>query len=179
MVYVSTNPWTIEGRMLAIEKAVTGIYDRYFAKGPRWVAKHLPERKQMGDYKGKVSDETREILIGDFGVESFIEDYALYAIGSSGDSKSTRQTYTQWVFDENRHSQALYYCLVDSDLFPREKVDDYLYECLQDTWTFEKQTGHEPTPARGAAYAIAQERQTKRNYQALQRRIWGEYDEPD
>ncbi len=178
MVELKPTPWTQKGRMIAIEKAVAGIYDRYFLKGPRWIAKHLPERKDMGRYKGKVSDETREMLIGNFGVESFIEDYALYAIGSSGGGIASRQTYTQWVFDENRHSQALYYCLVDSDLFPREKVDDYLYECSQDNWTFEKQTGHEPTPARGAAYAIAQERQTKRNYQSLQKRIWGEYGEP-
>jgi hypothetical protein len=178
MVYTMANPWTQGGRYLAIQKAVGEIYDRYFAKGPRWIAKHLPERAQMKEYSGLVSPESREILLGDLGVESFIEDYAQYAINASGDSLSTRQTYTQWVFDEMRHPKAIWYALTDSGLYSQEFLDNYLYECGQDVWTFERQTGHEATPERGAAYAIAQERQTKRNYQELQRRIWEEYGSP-
>jgi hypothetical protein len=173
-----SSPWTIEGRYNAIQKAVAEIYDRYFSKGPRWVAKHLPQRAQMREYGGKVSAETREILLGDCGVESFIEDYAVLAIGASGDSYTTRQVYTQWVFDENRHAKALAYCLTDSGLYTHDEVDEYIWECGQDVWTFERQTGHEATPERGAAYAIAQERQTKRNYQSLQKRIWEEYGSP-
>jgi hypothetical protein len=173
-----STPWTLEGRSLAIQKAVAAIYERYFAKGPRWIAKHLPQRNQMRDYTGKLSTESREILLGDFGVESFIEDYAQMAILASGDSLATRQTYTQWIFDENRHSKALEYCLVDSGLYTQEEVTAYAAECNEDTWTFDRQTGHEATPERGAAYAIAQERQTKKNYQDMQKRIWQEYGSP-
>src|SRR3990172_8043900 len=54
-------------------------------------------------------------------------------------------------------------------------MDEYTYQCSEDVWTFERQTGHEATPERGAAYAIAQERQTKRNYQDMQKRLWQEY----
>src|SRR3990172_6896002 len=108
MVYTPTNPWTLKGRNTAIQKAVAAIYERYFAKGPRWVAKHLPERSQMREYGSKVSPESREILLGDYGVESFVEDYAVMAIRASGDSISIRQTYTQWIFDETRHSKALW-----------------------------------------------------------------------
>jgi hypothetical protein len=178
MVYVMTSPWTLGGRNIAIQKAIGEIYDRYFAKGPRWVAKHLPQRSQMPEYGAKVSTESKEILLGDYGVESFIEDYAVLAIRASGDSVSTRQTYTQWIFDETRHSKALWYCLVDSGLYSQRELDEYTHECGQDFWTFERQTGYEATPERGAAYAIAQERQTKRNYQAMQRRLWTEYGSP-
>ncbi len=178
MVYTNTNPWTLEGKQTAIQKAVAEIYERYFAKGPRWIAKHLPQRSEMRQYGAVVSPESREILLGDYGVESFIEDYAAIAVLASGDSLSTRQIYTQWVFDETRHSQALWYCLVDSGLYSQKELDEYTYECGQDTWTFERQTGHEATPERGAAYAIAQERQTKRNYQDMQRRLWQEYGSP-
>jgi len=178
MVYALSSPWTMEGRHTAIQKAVTQIYEHYFAKGPRWIAKHLPQRAQMREYGPKISPESREILLGDFGVESFIEDYAVHAISASGDSTSTRQIYTQWVFDETRHSKALWYSLVDSGLYTQDEMDDYLYECSQDVWTFERQTGCEATPERGAAYAIAQERQTKRNYQSMQKRIWEEYGSP-
>ena len=178
MVYLTTSPWTIEGRYTAIQKAVGAIYERYFQKGPRWVAKHLPQRNEMGAYADKISPESREILLGDYGVESFIEDYAIMAIRASGDSQSTQQIYTQWVYDENRHSKALWYSLTDSGLYSQQEMDEYAYQCGQDTWTFERQTGHEATPERGAAYAIAQERQTKRNYQDMQKRIWGEYGSP-
>jgi len=178
MVYLKTNPWTLSGRNTAIQKAVAAIYERYFAKGPRWVAKHLPERSQMREYGSKVSPESREILLGDYGIESFIEDYAVMAIRASGDSISIRQTYTQWIYDETRHSKALWYCLIDSGLYSHQELDEYTYECGQDVWTFEKQTGYEATPERGAAYAIAQERQTKRNYQEMQRRLWTEYGSP-
>lgn len=178
MVYTTANPWTLEGKHTAIQKAVGEIYEQYFARGPRWVAKHLPQRAEMRQYGPAVTPESREILLGDYGVESFIEDYAVSAIRASGDSRSSRQIYTQWVFDETRHSRALWYCLVDSGLYSQRELDEYTYECGQDTWTFERQTGHEATPERGAAYAIAQERQTKRNYQDMQRRLWQEYGSP-
>jgi len=178
LTYVMATPWTLSGRNLAIQKAVAEIYERYFAKGPRWVAKHLPQRNEMRDYADRVSPETREILIGDFGVESFIEDYAKMAILAAGDSAATQQVYVQWVYDENRHSKALEYCLVDSGLCSQKEVDEYAAQCNEDTWTFDRQTGHEATPERGAAYAIAQERQTKRNYHDMQKRIWQEYGSP-
>ena len=178
MVQQMRNPWTAQGRNLAIQKAVAEIYGRYFQRGPRWIAKHLSQRTEMGDWAGRVSSETAEILLGDFGVESFIEDYARMAILASGDSYATRQIYTQWVFDETRHSKALWYCLVDSGLQTQAGMDEYLYQCGQDIWNFERQTGHEVTPERGAAYAIAQERQTKRNYREMQKRIWVEYGQP-
>lgn len=178
MVYTMSTPWTSGGRNTAIQKAVGEIYERYFANGPRWIAKHLPQRNQMRDYASRLSNESREILLGDFGVESFIEDYAQMAIQASGDSKATRQTYTQWIFDEMRHSNALWFCLVDSGLYTQRAMDDYKYQCGQDVWTFERQTGHEPTPEHGAAYAIAQERQTKKNYRDMQQRVWQEYDCP-
>ncbi|MEX0801102.1 MAG: acyl-ACP desaturase [Dehalococcoidia bacterium] len=178
MVYQMTNPWTPAGRNTAIQKAVGEIYDRYFARGPRWIAKHLPQRRQMPDYASQTSPESREILLGDFGIEYFIEDYAQMAIQASGDSVNTRHIYTQWVYDETRHSKALWYSLTDSGLYSQKEMDEYAYQCGQDVWTFERQTGHEATPERGAAYAIGQERQTKRNYQDLQKRLWREYGAP-
>jgi hypothetical protein len=179
MVYQMNNPWTQQGRQIQIEKGVAEIYARYFARGPKWVAKHLPQREEMSRYGDRVSKESREILLGDFGVESFIEDYALWATYGSGQSAATGQIYTQWVSDETRHSRALWYCLVDSGLYTQQQVDEYFHECNQDVWTFARQTGHEPTPERGAAYAIGQERQTKRNYQGLQKRLWEEYGCPE
>jgi hypothetical protein len=178
MVYQLTNPWTTAGRELAIQKEVAEIYTRYFIRGPKWIAKHLPERAQMAQYGPMVSAESKEILLGDFGVESFIEDYALWATLASGEDVSTGQIYMKWVSDETRHGRALWFCLVDSGLYTQAKMDEYYYECSQDNWTFERQTGYEPTPIRGAAYAIAQERQTKRNYQGIQKRLWEEYERP-
>jgi len=178
MVYQMANPWTQTGRQIEIEKAVAEVYTRYFARGPKWVAKHLPQREEMSQYGASVSAETKEMLLGDFGVESFIEDYALWATYATGESTSTGQIYTQWVSDETRHSRALWYCLVDSALYTQQQVDEYYHACSQDIWSFERQTGYEPTPVRGAAYAIAQERQTKRNYQGLQKRVWEEYGSP-
>jgi hypothetical protein len=173
-----STPWTLQGRNNAIQKAVAEIYERYFSGGPRWIAKHLPQRKEMPQWANRLSAESREILIGDFGVESFIEDYAEESIRASGDSKATAQTYVQWVYDETRHSSALWYCLVDSGLCTTSELAAYKDQCGQDTWTFERQTGCEGTPERAAAYAIAQERQTKRNYQEMQKRIWNEYGSP-
>ncbi len=179
MVYQMMNPWTTQGREIEIQKSVAEIYARYFAKGPKWIAKHLPQRSEMKAYGPVVSAESREVLLGDFGVESFIEDYALWATYASGESVSTGQIYSQWVSDETRHGKALWYCMVDSGIYTHEEVDEYYYNCNRDAWTFERQTGCEATPVRGAAYAIAQERQTKRNYQGLQKRLWEEYGCPE
>jgi len=178
MAYTMSTPWTPAGRNLAIQKAIAGIYEQYFASGPSWIAKHLPQRKQMREYASHISDESKEILLGDFGVESFVEDYALMAIQASGDSNVVRQLYTQWVFDETRHGKALWYSLIDSELYTQAELDVYSYQCSQNLWTFELQTGHEATPVRGAAYAIAQERQTKKNYRDMQQRVWKEIGSP-
>ncbi len=178
MVYTANKPWTAQGRALAIEKAVGAIYERYFASGPRWVAKYLPERSQMPEYGSKVSAHSREILLAAFGVESFIDDYAILAIQGSGDSRSTRQTYNLWISDETRHSKALGHCLVDSGLYSPGQLGEYLDGCDRDFWTFERQTGYEATPIRGAVYAMAQERQTKRSYREMQKRLWAEYGSP-
>lgn len=178
MVQLRTTPWTQEGRSTAIQKGVAAVYERYFSRGPRWVAKHLPERTEMPQWSGNLGKESREMLLGDFGIESFIDDYAQLVIHASGDSLSTRQVYTQWIFDETRHSRALWYCLSDSGLYSKEALNEYMYQSAQDVWTFERQTGYEGTPERAAAYAIAQERQTKRSYQKQQRRIWEEYGSP-
>ncbi len=115
----------------------------------------------MSDYGSRGSTESRGILLGDFGVESFIEDYAVLAIRAAGDSQSTSQIYTQWVYDENRHSKALWYGLNDSGLYSHRELDEYSYQCGQNVWTFERQTDHEATPERGAAYDRAQERQNE------------------
>lgn len=163
---------------MAIEKSIAAIYERYFANGPRWVAKYLPERSQMPEYGSKVSVHSREILLGAYGVELFIDDYAILSIQGSGDSRSTRQTYNLWVLDETRHSKALGHCLVDSGLYSPEQLGEYVDGCDRDSWTFERQTGYEPTPVRGAVYAMAQERQTKRSYREMQKRLWAEYGSP-
>lgn len=81
-------------------------------------------------------------------------------------------------FDESRHSNALWYCLVDSGLATSRELQEYRDKCAQDRWTFERQTGYEGTPVRAAAFAIAQERQTKRNYHNLQMRVWNDYGGP-
>lgn len=175
---MTNKPWTQAGRAIAIEKAIGAIYERYFASGPRWVAKYLPERSQMTEYSASVSSDSREILLGAFGVESFIDDYAILAIQGSGDSRSTRETYNRWISDEERHSKALWHSLIDSGLYSVQQLGEYVHECGEDTWTFERQTGYEPTPVRGAVYAIAQERQTKRSYREMQRRLWQEYGSP-
>jgi len=171
-------PWTQGGREFAIQQEVAQIYARYFQTGPRWNAKHLSQRGEMEKWASLLSVETVEMLVGNYGIESFVEDYAQMTVLASGDSIATKGIYTQWVFDETRHSLALWYSLVDSGLRTQAELDEYRYQCGQDIWTFERQTGHEATPERGAAYAIAQERQTKRNYQDLAKRIWVEYGEP-
>ena len=67
MVYTTKNPWTLKGKQIAIQKSVAEIYREYFAKGPRWVAKHLPQRSAMREYGPAVSPESREILLGGSG----------------------------------------------------------------------------------------------------------------
>jgi hypothetical protein len=178
VVHVHETPWTIGGRNIAIQKAIHRIYEDYFAKGPRWIAKYLPQRSQMSLYARHIDDDVREVIVGDYGIESFVEDYAEAAMGASRNNPATMQTYVQWVFDETRHSQALWYCLVDSGLSTSRELQEYRDLCAEDHWTFERQTGYEGTPVRAAAFAIAQERQTKKNYRNLQRKIWHMYGRP-
>ena len=85
MVTQINSPWTAKGRNLAIQKGVAGVYADYFAKGPRWVAKQLNQRSEMREWSGRVSRETTEMLLGDYGSETFVDDDSKMAILASGD----------------------------------------------------------------------------------------------
>ena len=64
LVYTNTNPWTQEGKNTAIQKAVADIYEPYFAKGPRWIAQHLPETADMSEARRARTTEPRTDTMG-------------------------------------------------------------------------------------------------------------------
>ena len=178
MVTVISGPFTIEGKQAAVQKEVKASYESYFAKAARtrmWFPDRLKERHEMASYGHFICDETKEILLGFLGVESYVDDYVFEGINLAGDSLSTRGLYIQWGFEERRHGQTFRHCLIDSGLYTQGFVDKYLAEAGEYQWTFKTQTGYESTPLRAAAYAIFQERHTRWNYTYIRRRIWEEY----
>jgi hypothetical protein len=166
---------------MAIQTEVRAHYESYFAQATRtrsWLPDKLPQRDEMAKYGHLVSDESRELLLGFMGVESLIDDYVFAGIKAAGDSVMTENLYKQWGAEERRHWQTFRHALIDSCLYPREWVDDYLEEIPKPQWTFELQTGYEATPVVASAYAIFQERQTRWNYTVLRMRLWREYGSP-
>ena len=143
-----------------------------------WFPDRLKERSEMADYGHFMSDETKEMLLGFLGIESYVDDYVFDGITNAGDNLTTRGLYIQWGFEERRHGQTLRHCLIDSGLYTREFVDAYLAEAAEYQWTFLTQTGYEAEPLTAAAYAIFQERQTRWNYTHLRKHIWEEYGSP-
>ena len=181
MVTVVPGPFTTQAKQAAIQKEVRENYEEYFNRAAMtraWFPDRLPQRKEMASYGHLVSDESREILLGFLGVESFVDDYVFGGIKTAGNSVTTRQIYIQWGFEERRHGQTFRHALIDSGLYTQEWVDHYLAEVLEDQWTFERQTGYEATPLLATAYGIFQERQTRWNYAALRMRLWREYGSP-
>ena len=181
MVTVISGPFTIEGKQAALQKEVKANYESYFARAAKtrmWFPDRLKERREMASYAHFISEETKEILLGFLGVESYVDDYVFEGINAAGDSLSTRGLYIQWGFEERRHGQTFRHCLIDSGLYTQAFVDKYLAEAGEYQWTFETQTGYEATPLLAAAYAIFQERQTRWNYTHVRRRIWEEYGSP-
>ena len=175
MVTVIPGPFTTQAKQAAIQKEVRENYEEYFNRAAMtraWFPDRLPQRKEMAGYGHLVSNESREILLGFLGVESFVDDYVFGGIKTAGNSVTTRQIYIQWGFEERRHGQTLRHVLIDSGLYTQEWVDHYLAEVSEDQWTFERQTGYEATPLLAAAYAIFQERQTRWFYTELRMRLW-------
>lgn len=171
----------MQAKQAAIQKEIRQHYETYFAKAAQqrsWFPDRLPQRKEMAKYGHLISDESRELLLGFLGVESFVDDYVFAGINAAGSTTTTRQIYISWGFEERRHGQTFRYALIDSGLYTQEWVDHYLAEAAEDQWTFEKQTGYEATPLIASAYAIFQERQTRRNYATLRMRLWREYGSP-
>lgn len=178
---VIPGPYSVEARQAAVQKDIDANYESYFAKSARtrmWFPDRLKERDEMASYGHLVSEESKEMLLGFLGIESYVDDYVFDGIDNAGDSLSNRGLYIQWGFEERRHGQTLRHCLIDSGLYTREFVDGYLDEASEYRWTFKIQTGYEATPLRAAAYAVFQERQTRWNYTQLRRHIWEEYGSP-
>ena len=181
LVTVIPGPFTTQAKQAAIQKEVRQHYETYFDKAARqrsWFPDRLPQRKEMAKYGHLISDESRELLLGFMGVESFVDDYVFAGINAAGNTATTRQIYISWGFEERRHGQTFRFALIDSGLYTQEFVDRYLAEAGEDQWTFERQTGYEATPLLASAYAIFQERQTRWNYAALRVRLWQEYGSP-
>ena len=181
MTTVIPGPFSVEARKAAVQSEVDANYESYFAKSARirmWFPDRLKERSEMADYGHFMSDETKEMLLGFLGIESYVDDYVFDGITNAGDNLTTRGLYIQWGFEERRHGQTLRHCLIDSGLYTREFVDAYLAEAAEYQWTFLTQTGYEAEPLTAAAYAIFQERQTRWNYTHLRKHIWEEYGSP-
>ena len=181
LVTVIYGPFTIKGKQAAVQKEVMENYESYFVKATKtrmWFPDRLKERNEMASYAHFISDETKEILLGFLGVESYVDDYVFGGINGAGDSVSTMALYIQWGYEERRHGQTFRHCLIDSGLYTQGFVDKYLAEAGEYQWTFEEQTGYEATPLLASAYAIFQERQTRWNYTKVRRRIWKEYGSP-
>ena len=181
MVTVISRPFTIAGKQATLQKEVKANYESYFARAAKtrmWFPDRLEERRDMASYAHFISEETKEILLGFLGVESYVDDYVFEGINAAGDSLSTRGLYIQWGAEERRHGQTFRHCLIDSGLYTQAFVDKYLAEAGEYQWTFKIQTGYEGTPLQVAAYAIFQERQTRWDYTHLRKRIWGEYGSP-
>ena len=181
MVTVISGPFTLAGKQAAVQKEVNEHYETFFARARQnrmWFPDRLKERHEMASYGHLISDETKEVLLGFLGVESFVDDYVFGGINAAGATLSTRGLYVQWGFEERRHGQTFRHCLIDSGLYTQEFVDRYLTEAGEYQWNFQTQTGYEATPLLAAAYAIFQERQTRWNYTYVRRRIWGEYGRP-
>ena len=149
LVTVIYGPFTIKGKQAAVQKEIMENYESYFVKATKtrmWFPDRLKERNEMASYAHFISDETKEILLGFLGVESYVDDYVFGGINGAGDSVSTMALYIQWGYEERRHGQTFRHCLIDSGLYTQGFVDKYLAEAGEYQWTFEEQTGYEATP---------------------------------
>jgi len=181
LVSVVPGPFTNDGKQAALQKEIKENYDSYFAKAAKsrmWFADRLKERDEMSAYGHLISKETKEILLGFLGVESYVNDYVYCGMNSAGDELSVSSLYMQWGFEERRHGETFRHILIDSGLYSQEFVDEYLERCADYRWTFENQTGYEETPLLASAYATFQERQTRWNYTRIRMQVWEEYGSP-
>ena len=70
----TAGPFTVQAKEARIQKEVRENYETYFARASKtrmWFPHKLQERQEMAKYGHMVSDNTREILLGFLGVESF------------------------------------------------------------------------------------------------------------
>lgn len=181
MVYQLTEPFTLEGKELAIQKGIRTNYDEYFAKAAifrAWFPHRLAERDEMRRHStlaSQLDPKVKQMLAGFLGVESFVDDYVYAGIQGAGDNVTIREATYQWGIEERRHGQTFRYCLVDSGLMTQQEADEFLAECSNYTFTFERQTGHAATPYNASAYAITQERQTRHNYTSFRKYLRAEF----
>jgi ribonucleotide reductase beta subunit family protein with ferritin-like domain len=181
LVSVLPGPFSNKSKEAALQKDIKENYDSYFqkaVKGRMWFADRLKERDEMPAYGHLISAETKEVLLGFLGVESFVNDYVFCGMNGAGDDLSVSSLYMQWGFEERRHGETFRHILIDSGLYTSEFVDDYLDKCAEYRWTFLNQTGFEEAPLIASAYATFQERQTRWNYTKIRMRVWEEYGSP-
>lgn len=174
---VSQGTWTHESRMLALKDEIRSAFIGYFhgsMKERNWVPWDAVPLDEIRQRLGALSADTLTLCRGLLGIEDYVGEYLREGLDLLKGWRGQRNLHLAWGAEELRHSEALALLLTSAGEDEAD-VKDYRDAVLSHRWLMAREQPGLKSSLGMICYALFQERTSCYLYEALRRRVRGEY----
>lgn len=174
---VGQGTWTHESRVLALKDEVRAAFIGYFhgsMKERNWVPWDAVPLDEIRQRLGALSADTLTICRGLLGIEDYVGEYVREGLDLLKGWRGQRNLHLAWGAEELKHAEALALILTGAGEDEAE-VKGYRNAVLSHRWMMAREQPGLKSPLGMVCYALFQERTSCFLYEALRKRVRGEY----
>lgn len=174
----TAETWTQERRELAAATEVRTAFIDYFHRMMKernwlpWDDLPLEEIRELG---ARLSEDTVRIIEGFYGLESQVGNFVADGLDMLHKMRERRNLHIAWGAEEFKHAEALELVLTHSGRRTKEEVETFRAAVLAHRWRMQDEHPDLDHPLGFICFGLLQERASWFSYDALRRRIRGEY----
>ncbi len=169
--------WTHESRVLALKEEVRAAFIQYFhgsMKERNWVPWDAVPIEEIRQRIGTLSADTKTLCRGLLGIEDYVGEYVRDSLDMLKGWRGQRNLHLAWGAEELKHSEALSLLLIN-DGEDEAEVSAFRNAVLSHRWFLAREQPGARSPLGLICYSLFQERTSCVLYEALRRRVRGEY----
>ena len=169
--------WTHESRVLALKDEIRSAFINYFhgsMKERNWVPWDAVPIEEIRQRIGALSADTKILCRGLLGIEDYVGEYVRDSLDMLKGWRGQRNLHLAWGAEELKHSEALSLLLIN-DSEDEAEVSAFRNAVLSHRWFLSREQPGLKSPLGLICYSLFQERTSCVLYEALRRRVRGEY----
>jgi len=175
---IAQTTWTHESRVLALKDEVRAAFTHYFhgsMKERNWVPWDAVPIEEIRQRIGVLSADTKTLCRGLLGIEDYVGEYVRDSLDMLKGWRGQRNLHLAWGAEELKHSEALSLLLIN-DGEEEAEVSAFRNAVLSHRWFLSREQPGMKSPLGLICYSLLQERAFCVLYEALRRRVRGEYE---
>lgn len=175
---VAQATWTHESRVLALKEEIRIAFVGYFhgsMKERNWVPWDAVPIDEIRQRLGALSADTKILCRGLLGIEDYIGEYVRDGLDMLKGWRGQRNLHLAWGAEELKHSEALSLLLIN-DGEDESVLSAFRNAVLSHRWHLAREQPGLKSPLGLICYSLLHERTSCVLYEALRRRVRGEYE---